>query len=199
MVQVSSYFLSSIVFVSEQPLQLLVLNTRIVDYYLNNAGFILEITCNYTGAAVFGEIMFNNISFGQESEETDKIAINNFIHYTGPMNFTLQNSHLNIHNNEFENIDMYIFEDNARWAPSADYHQNVRIIFNLDLDLFQRKFTYLWLFRWKNLQQYQIQLPWHFTSPLQHPHWRKFFHKHELCYKAFYWCKVLQYWRYLHQ
>ena len=101
-------------------------NTKIIDYHNNNAGFILAIIWDYTGAAVVGEVVFDNISFGQETAGSDKIRINSFIHYTGPMNFTIQNSNLDVYYNEFENLDTYRVEDNGRCAPSDGVEQSVR-------------------------------------------------------------------------
>ena len=60
-----------------------------------------------------GEILFDNINFALESLSDDKIRVDDFIHYSGPQNLTVRNSHFSLHHNEVEDLDVFKFEDNA--------------------------------------------------------------------------------------
>ena len=105
-------------------------NITIVDYHNNNAGFIIKVDCNHVGASLIGEIMFKNINFSQETKINGKLRIDNFIHYSGPQNFTLKNSYFNLFYNELENLDAFKFEDNALCMPNDGLTQQIYILSN---------------------------------------------------------------------
>jgi hypothetical protein len=119
------------IFVSNHPLQLTSYNTTIIDYHDNNGGFIIIVSCNYDGAATSGEIFFDNINFSLETESTiDQLRTDDFIHYNGPANFTVQNSDFHLHYNEIEDLDVFKFEDTAACAPNDDLKQEIHFQHN---------------------------------------------------------------------
>jgi hypothetical protein len=75
--------------------------------------------------------LFDNINFSLETETTtDKLRTEDFIHYNGPANFTVQNSYFYLHYNEIENLDVFKFQDTVACAPNDDLTQQIHFKHN---------------------------------------------------------------------
>ena len=49
------------IFYTQQPLNFEATNVTVIDYRNINAGFMFEVECNFEGANLVGEIIFDNI------------------------------------------------------------------------------------------------------------------------------------------
>ena len=95
------------------PMNFVAEDITIIDYQNINEGFRFETSCNYEGATIHGEIIFDNIKFASESEILDKLKSGSFIYSISPANFTIKNSAFKMHHRSMENFDVFKFEDSG--------------------------------------------------------------------------------------
>lgn len=95
------------------PMSFSAQHLKIIDYQNINAGFIFATNCNYEGASTTGDILFENVSFENESPVLDKLKSGSFINSSAPANLTVKDSVFKIHHREMENFDVFKFEDSG--------------------------------------------------------------------------------------
>ena len=79
------------------PMNFLASNLKIIDYKNLNSGFLFQTEWAYEGASTVGEIVFENLSFDEESDILDKLKTGSFIESSSPANFTIRDSFFKMH------------------------------------------------------------------------------------------------------
>lgn len=111
--------------VAKYPLSFSTKNVKVIDYQNINAGFIFAVDCNYEGAAIIGEIVFDNLNFIREKSILDRYKTGGLINIAAPANITIKNSVFNIQHRALEDFDMIKIEDSGLCTIGGE---NVQII-----------------------------------------------------------------------
>ena len=100
-------------------------NFNVIDYQNMNAGFIFSPECNHQGAAITGDILFDQVSFSQESDIVDRYKTGGLIYSSSVANLTITNSIFNIHHRELEDFNVFEIEDSSICSFDDDIIQRV--------------------------------------------------------------------------
>ena len=118
------------IMISNHPFNFIAQNIKIIDFYNINSGFLFQTQCNYVGASLTGNILFDSLTFSYESSKIYKFKTGQFINSWAPANFTISNSVFDIEYDKIESYDIILFEDNGVCPPNDTVKQYVNIVNN---------------------------------------------------------------------
>ena len=118
------------IMISNHPFNFVAQNIKIIDFYNINSGFLFQTQCNYVGASIFGNILFNGLIFTYESDKLFKFKTGQFIDIYAPANVTISNSVFNIEYSSVESYDVFLLEDNGDCSPNDNTTQAISIVNN---------------------------------------------------------------------